>query len=220
MSESKKREQQREKALAVLKSLMEHMKDVKAAPCSPEQKKWWLDTALPTLKDQALSELRRNDEFKPRLIGFMEGGTMGIIDVAKATGGAFGDSRSKDATAKVHQTSAMIPGTKASVFCTEVWMVHSDSPIDRKKYPNYGDHPDREEAMQFNMLHYDWDTNTMMQLLTSVMVVKVLGVNRSPAVWRDTKYGREITLDPHNPEEGHRQIGRFIFGSSAYENDK
>lgn len=192
----------------------------KPAPCSPEIRAWWLDTGLPTIKAQALSELCRNDEFPPRLLGLMKGGTMGIVDISKATHGTWGNRASKDATAKVHQVAAMIPGTMASVFCVETWVLKSKGPereLNRQmdKYPNLGDHPDREEAVMFNMLHYDADTNTMMQLTTHVMVIKVLGTNRSRRAWADTKWGAEETTDPHSPDATMRMVGRFIFGSHA-----
>lgn len=187
-----------------------------ATPCSPEMREWWEKTALPTLKAQALSELHRNDEFKPRIIGFKKNGMMGVVDVMQATRGMFGDVPSKNATAFVHKISAMVPGTYASVFCVEAWALRSNGKesLNRQadKYPNLGDHPDRYEVMMYHMLHYDVDANTMMQLSTMVEVIKVLGADRSRAAWRGTTFGEANITDPNDPKDGVTMTGRFVFG--------
>ena len=195
----------------------------KPVPVTSEVREWWEKTALPTLKAQALSELHRYDEFHPRLIGMMENGSMGIVDVAKATGGVFGSRRSKNATAFVHQIAALVPGTYASVFCVEAWALHGKGhkELDRniEKYPNLGDHPDRHEVMMFQMLHYEVKDNTMMQLSTYVEILKVLGANRSREAWRGTTLGEETTTDPVGSNEL-RMTGRFIFGDGEWAVDK
>lgn len=202
-----------EKSLALLE-MLRSIKP-KLVPCSQEVRDWWEKTALPTLKAQALSELQRNDEFMPRLVGFMKDGTMGVVDVASATGGTFGSAASKDATAVIHKVAAMVGGTYASVFCVEAWALHSSGKDGLKrevdKYPNLGDHPDRSEVVMFQMLHYEVENNTMMQLQTMVETIKVLGANRSRAAWRATKFGQEEITDPLGGGEL-RLKGRFIVG--------
>jgi hypothetical protein len=192
----------------------------KPKPVTPEVREWWEKTALPTLKAQALSELHRNDEFKPRLVGMMKGGGMGIVDIAKATGGVFGNSRSKNATAFVHQIAALIPSTYASVFCVEAWALRTNTKgeLDRQadKYPNLGDHPDRYEVVMFQMLHYEREDNSMQQLATMIEVIKVLGANRSREAWRGTTLGEETTTDPMEHSEL-RMTGRFIFADGEWE---
>jgi len=182
-----------------------------AVACSPEVQDWWNTKALPTLRAQALSELHRNDEFAPRIIGFMKDGDMGVVDVSKATGGHWGSTASKEATAFVHKLAALVPGTYASVFCSEAWALFANkSEIDRQvdKYPNMGDHPDRCEVVMFQMLHYEVEANTMMQQSTMIEVLKVLGANRSQAMWQHTKLSDEvITTDPFDG----LMTGRFIF---------
>ena len=110
-------------------ALLDYLRNLKPkpAPASDELKQWWDNKALPPLKAQALSELQRHDEFSPRLIGFMEGGDMGIIDVSEAVGGNWGDRQSKDATAFIHKIAALVPGTYASVFCSEAWSLKANS---------------------------------------------------------------------------------------------
>jgi hypothetical protein len=198
--------------LLVLKELMKVKPNYVQA--SPEKRKWWDEVALPHLKDHMLSQLHRNNEAAPVLVGFTATGDVGVIDVAKSTGGTFGSRASKDAVATVQRVSAMIPGTLASVFCCEAWALRGNSKgeMDRniEKYPNLGDHPDRFEVMMFNMLSYDWDTNAMMQFQTTIEVIKVLGKNVSRKHWRDTKYGRTVTVDPRDPASGITSKGRFI----------
>jgi len=206
--------------------LFEMLKSIKPTPtaCSPEVREWWEKTALPTLQAQALSELHRNDEMPPRIMGFMKDGSTGIVDVVKATGGNWGNIPSKDATAFVHKIAAMVPGTYASVFCVEAWALRASEKgefdRDREKYPNLGDHPDRYEVVMFQMLHYDVEANTMMQLATMIEVIKVLGHNRSRQVWRDTKFGEVNTTDPLAGDAGQRMTGRFIFGDPENPNDE
>lgn len=208
-------------------ALLEMLKSIKPKPttCSPEVREWWEKTALQTLKRQALSELWRNDEYSPRIMGFMKDGTMGIVDITKALG-TFGDVRSKNATAFVHKIAALVPGTYASVFCTEAWALRGSGGKEnfdrqRDKYPDLGDHPDRHEVLMFNMLHYDVDTNAMMQLATMIEVIKVLGANRSRKAWRDTNLGEDMTTDPLAPgPDGMKMTGRFIFGDAENPNDE
>lgn len=200
--------------------LMEFLRTLKpkAAPASDEIKQWWNDKALPTLRAQALSELHRHDQFSPRLMGFMKGGGMGVIDVGKAVGGNWGSAHSKDATAFIHKLTALVPGTHASVFCSEAWALgaKSSGEMDRnsEKYPNLGDHPDRYEVMMFQMLHYEVETNTMMQLSTMIEILKVLGLPRHRGMWAGTNLSDKImTTDPLFGEGG-RMEGRFIFGGN------
>src|SRR5262245_33770380 len=100
---------------------------IKAGPATPELRKWWAETALPLLKDQMLSELRTYDGFPPKLVGFMKDGTIGVIDVSKATKGMWGNIASKNATAVTHEISARIPSTKGVAFCVETWKLGSNS---------------------------------------------------------------------------------------------
>jgi len=199
--------------------LLDMLRTIKptATPTSQEVHEWWDKTALPLLRSQALSELHRNDEFLPRIIGFMKDGTMGVVNVSEATGGNWGNLASKDATAFIHKIAAMVPGTMASVFCVEAWSLRANAKdeLDRQsdKYPNLGDHPDRSEVVMFQMMHYDPDSNTMMQLVTMIEVLKVLGAKRSRAMWQHTKLADEVvTTDPHSGKDGYTMTGRFIFG--------
>ena len=179
---------------------------------------WWQTIALPLLRDQALSELRRNDGFPPRIFGFMQGkDTLAVVDVADAMAGNWGSRESKDITAFIHKISAMVPGTYASVFASEVWglKTNSQGDLDRQydKYPNLGDHPDRYEALMFQMLHYEIGDNRMMQLSTMIEIEKVLGANRSPAAWQGTKLSdTACTTDPLDTKDGPTMTGRFVFG--------
>jgi hypothetical protein len=197
-------------------TLLNHLRSLrpKPAPASDELKQWWNDKALPPLKAQALSEFHRHDEFHPRLIGFMEGGDMGIIDVSEATGGNWGDAASKDATAFIHKIAALIPSTYASVFCSEAWALRAPSTgqLDRQrdKYPNLGDHPDAYEVLMFQMLHYERKSNVMMQLSTMTEILKVLGKPRTRSMWAGTKLSDEVsTTDPLFGEG--KMEGRFVY---------
>src|SRR5882672_1739650 len=199
--------------------LLDMLRTIKptAVACSQEIQDWWNTKALPLLRTQALSELHRNDEFKPRIVGFMKDGTMGVVDVSSATGGEWGSVASKEATAFIHKIAALVPGTYASVFCSEAWALRANSKgeLNRQndKYPNMGDHPDRDEVMMFQMLHYEIEANTMMQQSTMIEILKVLGANRSRETWRHTKLSDDVkTSDPHSGKEGYRMTGRFIFG--------
>jgi len=147
----------------------------------------------------------------------VEPGTMGVVDVSSATGGEWGSVASKEATAFIHKIAALVPGTYASVFCSEAWALRANSKgeLNRQndKYPNMGDHPDRDEVMMFQMLHYEIEANTMMQQSTMIEILKVLGANRSRETWRHTKLSDDVkTSDPHSGKEGYRMTGRFIFG--------
>lgn len=196
------------------------------APCSQEVRDWFVNQKLPVLKDQALSELRRNGEFRPVLIGFMANGSMGVVDIAEATHGLFGHAATKDAVAMVHRIGAMAPGTYASVFCCESWILtrqKGDTGFEEalKGKQSIHNHPDREEAMMFNMLHYEWETNRMMQLSVMNKLIKVLGANPSPAAWRDTKYDEfELITDPMvRTKDGPGMLGRFVVSDPENKND-
>ena len=204
---------ERDKAAMRMLEILRSLKP-KAAPASDEIKAWWDNTGLPTLKAQMLSELHRNDTIPPRLVGFMKNGDMGIIDISKATGGHWGSQRSKDATAFVHKVAALTPGTLASVFCSEAWSLRAQTheELDRnyEKYPNLGDHPDRIEVLMFQMLHYEPETNSMMQLSTMIEILKVLGEPRRRSMWAGTKLADKAdTTDPLFGEG--RMTGRFVF---------
>ena len=69
------------------------------APASDAFKAWFADKAQQTILYQYLSELRRNDQAAPRILGFMEDGSMGTINLSDAFDGEWGDQRSKDMTA-------------------------------------------------------------------------------------------------------------------------
>jgi hypothetical protein len=213
MSREKERIEANKKASALL-TVLKDLKP-KPVPVSDEIRQWWDLKALPMLKSQVLSELHRHDGFSPRLIGFMkDGGEMGIIDVTNAMGGEWGSQRSKDATAFIHRIAALVPGTYASVFCSEVWSLKANKQgeFDRnvEKYPSLGDHPDRFEAMMFQMLHYERENNTMMQLTTMIDVLKVLGEPRRRSMWSGTKLADyTMTTDPLFGEG--KMEGRFIY---------
>jgi len=205
---------EREKEALKLLNMLKSLKP-KPAPASDEIKAWWDKIGLPTLKAQALSELHRSDGIPPRLIGFMKGGGgMGVIDVSEATGGEWGSRRSKDATAFVHRIAAMTPGTYASVFCSEAWGLRASSSgeLDRQydKYPSLGDHPDRYEILMFQMLHYEYETNSIMQISTMIEILKVLGEPRRRSMWAGTKLADEVTTTDPLFGEG-KMTGRFVF---------
>ena len=90
-------------------------------------------------------------------------------------------------------------------------MPDSSGELDRnyEKYPNLGDHPDRYEILMFQMLHYEPETNSMMQLSTMIEILKVLGEPRRHSMWAGTKLGDETTTDPLFGEA--RMSGRFVF---------
>ena len=202
--------------LALLRSIRP-----KAAPCSPWLRNWWEVTALPLLRDQCLSELRRSDGFPPRIFGFtkQDGSDMGVINVADAMNGDWGSAKSKDITAFIHRIAALVPGCYAAVFVSEVWALHANSEgeLDRQrdKYPSLGDHPDRYEAVMLQMLHYEHADNRMMQLSTMIEIEKVLGADRSPAAWQGTKLSDTArTTDPLDTKDGPTMTGRFIFNDT------
>lgn len=197
------------KELPTALELMRLLSEIKPeyAVTSPAVRQWWETEALPYLKDSALSQLRRTGEFRPCLIGFMETGAPGVVDLDKAAGG-FGDARSKDATAFVQRVAAMVPGTRAAVFCCETWVLAGKTD---QELGDISDHPDRQEAMMFSMLHFEHGANQMMQLMTMCMQVKVLGANVSPTMWRETKFGAETTSDPMVKGPGGMSFsGRFV----------
>lgn len=212
-----------EKAERMRQLVEEMIKSTEPVPCSPAMRAWWETKALPTLRDTALSSLRRHGSYPPHLIGFMDDGNLGIQnlgDMFAKMGHQWGDAVSKDITAKVHQMSAGIPGTIASVFCSEVWTLAANNPENAKivdTRASIADHPEREEALMFSMLHFDWGRATMMQLTTMVPVLKVLGQNVSPEQWKHTTLGKESTIDP-NSGEG-KMEGRFIFGNKPDDDD-
>lgn len=189
---------------------------------TPEFRKYFDDTVVPVLKDQALSELRRTDQFDPRLISFMDDGSMGIIDIGAAMGGNFGSAQSKEITARIHQFSAKVPGVNVVVFCCETWMLHSsvDKPIPEEvMQKSIANHPDRKEAMMFNALHFDPKTGAMYQLIAMFEVLKVLGADRSFKAWQGTVYGdTTIVTDPMDEDVRPAMKGRFIVGDP--DNDK
>jgi hypothetical protein len=200
-----------EDALDLLKSLPRP----KAVAASPECRAYFAETVLPLCERQALSELTRKNEAAPRLMGFMDDGSMGLIDVSKAMG-SFGDARTKQATAVIHKLAALLPGVRASVFCVEAWVLHQDlvkgANVEEtvKKHSNIADHPDRTEAIMINMLYYIQPDHTVMQLIGMLPILKVLGHNLSRDAWRSTKFGPVDITDPVDATGGKRMEGRFI----------
>lgn len=187
-----------------------------AAPASAAMRSHFETVVLPVLKAQALSELQRNNEFKPRIISFMDDGSIGIVDVSSALGGNWGTAHSKETTARVHRFSTMVPGVNIAVFCVEAWSLRKDKPTDEDlKMPTKSihDHPDRTENMMFTALHYERETGEMMQLVAFIEVIKVLGARPSSEMWRHTKYGGATIIDPMSPEkDGMAMKGRFVAG--------
>lgn len=204
------------------KELMQYLQSLpkpKYVPCSKEIRDYFENTALPVIKDQALSELMRHNQYSPRLISFMLDGSMGIVDVGEAMGDHWGSGWSKDATARVHQFSALVPGVKLSIFCVETWMVTKNMPsqedLDTKYQGSLANHPDKQEAMMFAAVHYAPETGEMMQLIAFVEVLKVLGATSSE-MWRHTKYGKLEIVDPQDTIEGRpRMKGRFVAGDDG-----
>ncbi len=186
------------------------------AKCSPEIRTWFETQALPTLKNHALSELHRKDACKPMLVSFRDSGGMAVVDVQEAMGGDWGDSESKDHTARVHQISAMVPSVKASVFCVEAWVVRNVDPKELEEHMKTGikDHPDRGEVIMFHMIHYDHANNALMQLTTMIEVLKVFSADRDPETWSGTKFGTEEIVDPHGDDDLAFR-GRFIAGDQG-----
>lgn len=182
----------------------------KPVVASDECRTYFNETVLPICERQALSELMRKNETVPRLMGFMDDGTMGMIDVGKAMG-SFGDARTKEATAVIHQLSARIPGVTASVFCVEAWTLREGLKPGVEMPKSLANHPDRSEAIMTNMIYYQKADHTVMQLMGLREVIKVLGHNTSPSAWRDTKFGTLDIIDPNDTSGGIKKMtGRFV----------
>lgn len=188
-------------------------------PADDAFKTWWKETGQPTVLDQYLSELRRYDQAEPRILGFMENGSMGVVKLNDIFDGKWGDAPSKDATAAVHAVSARAPGTLCACFVSETWMVRPKSAEEMEKWrgKSYATHPDREEAITISSLKYNWDTNHMMQLMTIAEVIKVFANPRTPRTWRETKYGEIKVIDPRGG--GDRFEGRFVPSDKGDDND-
>jgi hypothetical protein len=188
----------------------------KPAPMRPYVREYFETVALPLLKTQALSELQRTDEIAPRLISFMDDNSIGIVDVSTVTGGTFGDWRSKEATARVHRFSTMVPSVRLSIFVSEVWMLNREGKQitpevleEATKGGSIADHPDRAEGVMFNVLHYDRRTGELMQLMYTIEVLKVLGAKRTREAWRGTQWGTNVmVIDPMAGGEP-KVLGRF-----------
>jgi len=200
-----------EKTLGPLQELFESEDAPKPVPASDAIRSYLNDKILPELKDQFLSELRRKNGFSPRLIGFMDDGSMGIIDVGKAMDVDWGGRGTKEATAAVHRIASILPGVRASVFCVEMWTLAKPLESHEEMPKDIADHPDRQEGVMFNLLHYDRATNSMMQLMVIVEVIKVLGHNLSPDAWKHTEFGETKIIDT-NAEYARGTKGRFIYG--------
>ena len=203
------------------KALIAYLKSLptpKPVEASPEFNEYFRGTVLPALKAQALSELHRHDEFSPRLVSFMRDGSIGIVDVSEAMGGQFGSTVSKDITARIHQFSTRVPGVHTVVFCTETWMLHQTAKpgeVPQAYKGSLANHPDRQEAVMFNAIHYNPENGDMMQLTCLIEVLKVLGANRSRAAWAGNKFDTEIITDTQSKSnEGMRMTGRFVIGDT------
>lgn len=183
--------------------------------CSPSFRSWYDTVALPLLRDSALSELRRTDQIKPRLCGYFEDGRMQAVDILPMLpNGQFGDQHSKDMTAAVQRKLSMIPGTKASVFVSEVWTLSTEiEPGDDEEFrhKDISKHPDREEAVMLNTIHYDNFKHEWMQLITTIPILKVFARQRTMQTIRGTKLGEAKVIDPLDMEYS-RMRGRFVVG--------
>lgn len=191
-------------ALKYLKGLPRPKPVIASAEC----RAYFTETVLPVCEPQALSELMRKNQANPRLMGFMDDGSMGLIDVGKAMGG-FGDARTKQATSAIQQLAAILPSVRASVFVSEVWTLRENAK-EMEIPKNFADHPDRDEAVMVNMLYYVRPDHTIMQLLGLLPTIKVLGQNTSPRAWRDTKFGPVKIIDPNDKSDGKSMRGHFI----------
>ena len=197
------------KKIDKLAAILKHIKP-EHAPADDAFKDWFAKTAQPTILDQCLSELRRHDGFPPRIIGFMEGGTTGVVNVADPFKGNWGNNLSKDITAYVHEMSARVPGTLAACFISETWILRDLSAEEYEPWrgKSFKDHPDRAEGVSISALRYNWDTNLLMQLFVTVEVLKVFAHPRLPRHYMETKYGEIKVIDPVGGKDVFK--GRFI----------
>lgn len=168
---------------------------------------------LPYAHDHVLSELRRHNGTPPRLLGFMDDGSVGIVNIQDAIQSIMTefDARAKDGVALIHKLGALIPGVLASVFMSEAWTLPETYKGQREGIRNLADHPDREECVVINMLYYHRSDHTMMQLMGLLPIIKVLGVDTSPKAWRETVFGKLRLIDPGDREGGREASGRFVF---------
>ena len=194
-------------------------------PASEEFKKWFAEKCQPVVLDQCLSELRRNDMVPPRIMGFMDDGTMGIVNLLD-TFPTWGDAFTKNVTAKVHVMSARTPGATCSCFISETWVVKVkkedvkdiEEAWDKHKDQNLEDHPERAESVTISALKYSWETNHMMQLFVVAEVLKVFG-ERTPTAVAGTQLGEIIVVDPLM-QGRHIFKGRFIPSSKGDDDGK
>lgn len=200
-----------EEQLAVI-DYLKSLPKARPVQASPEFRQRFVETVVPVLKDQALSELRRNDQFSPRLITFSVDGHMAIVDVADAMGGNFGDEHSKNSVAKVHRFSATVPFVDLSVFCVETWILRNhDGPYEG----SLANHPDAVEGMMFDAIKFNPENGELFQLFYMIDVIKVLGQNRSRNAWQGTVFGEmEQIIDPNDQSIDNklRMRGRFVVG--------
>lgn len=213
------RDRPSEADMMAMAAILDSMPLPKTAPASAAARDF-LDKHLPALRNQALSALISKGEYAPQLLGYMDDGSLGIIDVSRATGGSFGDARSKDAVAYVHRKSLLIPSVRASVFCVEAWSVSTkaktpeEAETERAKWgKDLSKHPDRTETVMFNMLYKGVDdigNERIMQLCAFFPVNKVM--SKSGPVHKYTTLGEPTIVDPNDPgQSGAKSMqGRFI----------
>lgn len=185
-------------------------------PCSPALRQQWETSIYPLMRDQCLSDLRRNDETRPRLTLVDLNGELRAIDVMNAAQSSVFDVAARNHVSRTHQVTACIPGVRMSVFTVETWML-SASVDDKERMrimtsgESIHDHPDREEAVMAIMLSCDQDRWEMSQIHSLAPIIKVLGQNRSRQAIRDTTLGEPMHSDPMGQGHYAKLKGRFVY---------
>lgn len=176
----------------------------KVVPLTEECRAWFM-SQLGVLKPLTEKIIASGDDHVPALFVYSKELVDGreqcaIMPVTQF--GEFGDADSKNHVANMQRYFAEQGFTRACIFLVETWLLKQDNPGKVKEFPkgSIAEHPDREEAMMYNLLYHD-DEDNLQQMLAMYPIKRPENV-----------LGEPVFIDPQGTS--------FMSGRFVAENDE
>jgi hypothetical protein len=115
-----------------------------------------------------------------------------VIPVSTFGGEVFGSGETKNVVARLQRMTAEVDYVRGVIFVVEAWYVEGDQPLG----DDISEHPDKKEAVMFNLLYHD-DSDCLQQLMATYPILRP-----------SNTLGEPMITDPHAAHS--LSHGRFI----------